>query len=70
LQYRGEGGLKALPKTIPAQLHGNAHGIDLKKRTQQDGNHYFIQVQLNQTYQFHLLKSNYAQQFKTIEEME
>ena len=26
LQYRGEGGLKTLPKTLPAQLHGNARG--------------------------------------------
>jgi len=28
------GGLKALHKTLPAQHHGNARGIDLKKRTQ------------------------------------
>jgi len=30
LQYRGEGGLKTLPKTLPAQIHGNARGLDLK----------------------------------------
>jgi Domain of unknown function (DUF4386) len=34
LQYRGEGGLKILPNTLSAQLHINARGIDLKKRTQ------------------------------------
>jgi hypothetical protein len=30
LQYRGEGGLKTLPKNLPAQLHVYARGIDLK----------------------------------------
>lgn len=34
LHYRGKGGLKAFPKTLPAQLHENARGIDLIKRTQ------------------------------------
>jgi hypothetical protein len=34
LLYRGDGGLKTLPKILPAQLHINARGIDLKKRTQ------------------------------------
>jgi hypothetical protein len=34
LLYRGEGGLKDLPKTLPAQLHVNARRIDLKKRIQ------------------------------------
>ena len=32
LHYRGEGGLKT--SLLPAQLHVNARGIDLKKRTQ------------------------------------
>jgi hypothetical protein len=32
LLYRGEAGLKTLP--LPVQLHGNARGTDLKKRTQ------------------------------------
>jgi len=34
LLYRREGGSSALPKTLPSQLHVNARGIDLKKRTQ------------------------------------
>jgi hypothetical protein len=34
LLHRGEGGLKTLAKTLPAQPHINARGIDLKKRTQ------------------------------------
>jgi hypothetical protein len=29
LHYRGEGGLKTLPKTLPTQLQINACGIDL-----------------------------------------
>ena len=32
LPYGGEGGQKPLPKTFPAQLQGNARGIDLTKR--------------------------------------
>jgi len=31
LHYKGQGGLKTLPKTLPAQIQGNARGIDLKK---------------------------------------
>jgi hypothetical protein len=32
LHFGGVGGLKALP--LPAQLHGNALGMDLEKRAQ------------------------------------
>jgi hypothetical protein len=34
LPYRGEGGLTTLPKTLPAQPHLNARGIDRRQRTQ------------------------------------
>jgi hypothetical protein len=34
LHDSGEGGLKTLPKTLPAQHQVNARGLDRKKRTQ------------------------------------